>query len=78
MSRCTDDGRAAPAPARRGHGLVGMRERAGVYGGELSAGPAAGGGWRVRADLPAAGGARREHPGPAGRRPAAAAHRASG
>jgi signal transduction histidine kinase len=35
-----------------GHGLVGMRERVRVYGGELETGPAKGGGWRVRATLP--------------------------
>ena len=35
-----------------GHGLVGMRERVRVYGGELETGPARGGGWRVRATLP--------------------------
>ena len=40
-----------------GHGIVGMRERAGLLGGELEAGPAEGI-FRVRARLPAAPGAR--------------------
>ncbi|WP_460351548.1 sensor histidine kinase [Actinoallomurus acanthiterrae] len=35
-----------------GHGLSGMRERAGAVGGELRAGPAAGGGFLVEARLP--------------------------
>lgn len=35
-----------------GNGLIGMRERATVYGGELHAGPRTEGGWRVRAVLP--------------------------
>ncbi|AZP22846.1 sensor histidine kinase [Streptomyces aquilus] len=34
-----------------GHGLVGMRERAALYGGDVSAGPTAGGGWTVEAVL---------------------------
>jgi signal transduction histidine kinase len=59
----TDDGRglaarssnddAADAPADGyGHGIVGMRERIELWGGELSVGPAPGGGYRVRALLP--------------------------
>ena len=36
-----------------GHGLVGMRERAVVYGGTLEAGPDTAGGFRVSAVLPA-------------------------
>jgi signal transduction histidine kinase len=35
-----------------GNGLIGMRERANVYGGTLEVGPAPGGGWQVRAELP--------------------------
>jgi signal transduction histidine kinase len=44
---------AAPAPPRPGgRGLAGMRERAELYGGHLSAGPGPEGGWLVRAELP--------------------------
>jgi signal transduction histidine kinase len=43
-----DPGLAVPG----GNGLIGMRERAHVYGGTLEVGPAPGGGWQVRAALP--------------------------
>jgi signal transduction histidine kinase len=47
-----DDPRPAPASAASlGHGLTGMRERASVYGGTLTAGREPDGGWRVRARL---------------------------
>ncbi|MEU3272265.1 histidine kinase [Saccharomonospora sp. NPDC006951] len=35
-----------------GNGVIGMRERASVYGGTLDIGPTAGGGWKVSARLP--------------------------
>jgi signal transduction histidine kinase len=35
-----------------GHGILGMRERAALYGGTLDAGPLPGGGFRVAAHLP--------------------------
>jgi signal transduction histidine kinase len=43
------------APASGGRGLIGLRERIGLYGGELDAGPRPGGGWRVQARIPLEG-----------------------
>jgi signal transduction histidine kinase len=42
-----------PQPPTSGMGLIGMRERVSALGGRLDAGPRAGGGFRVRAELPA-------------------------
>jgi signal transduction histidine kinase len=57
-----DTGRGAPAgrqvpappavPSGAGRGLMGLRERIALYGGELDATPRPGGGWRVRASFP--------------------------
>ena len=54
MIEVTDNGGADPAGAADagGYGLAGMRERVAVFGGELQAGPRAGGGFAVRARLP--------------------------
>ncbi|HEV2375505.1 MAG TPA: histidine kinase [Streptosporangiaceae bacterium] len=57
-----DDGRPIPAagpppdagvPDGAGMGLLGLRERVVLYGGEFDAGPRAGGGWLVKARMPA-------------------------
>jgi signal transduction histidine kinase len=48
----TDSGRGGSA-AGTGYGITGMRERAALLGGDLSAGPRPGGGFRVAARLPA-------------------------
>jgi signal transduction histidine kinase len=52
-----DDGRGAAAPLLTiaeggGHGLIGMRERVGLFGGELHTGPVLTGGYRVYARMP--------------------------
>jgi signal transduction histidine kinase len=44
-----NDGGRAGTPGR---GLLGLRERLALYGGELAAGPRPGGGWKVRAVMP--------------------------
>jgi signal transduction histidine kinase len=48
----TDDGAGAGAAVNDGHGLIGMRERVALYGGEFSAGPLPVRGYRVSARLP--------------------------
>ena len=52
--RILDDGRGASADSGRGvgHGIIGMRERIAVLGGEFGAGPHSGGGYEVRARIP--------------------------
>jgi signal transduction histidine kinase len=47
----TDSGSGTPGQSS-GHGLLGLRERVALYGGEFHAGPADGGGFRVLARLP--------------------------
>jgi len=56
----TDDGGpepgnagAARANGRSGRGLLGLRQRLALYGGTLAAGPRPGGGWQLRAVMPA-------------------------
>jgi len=51
----SDDGSGAATSLSgigSGHGLIGMRERVEIYGGEFTAGPRQGGGYAVRAVLP--------------------------
>jgi signal transduction histidine kinase len=54
--RVRDHGPGAGSPDPDGHGLLGMRERAIMVGGTLTAKPVDGGGFVVEATLPIAGG----------------------
>jgi signal transduction histidine kinase len=51
-------GQALRAGLGAGHGITGMRERIGAFGGWLVAGPVAGGGFQVTAEVPVEGVAR--------------------
>jgi signal transduction histidine kinase len=51
-----DDGHGPVKSDGHGHGLVGVRERVKIYGGEMSAGPGADGGFVLNARLPVGGG----------------------
>jgi signal transduction histidine kinase len=53
-----DDGRAGSSGDGLGHGLVGVRERVKIYGGEMSAGAADGGGFLLSTCFPLDGGPR--------------------
>lgn len=48
----TDDGHGRRPAGRPGHGLIGMRERVAMHGGEFAAGPGPHGGFAVTAVLP--------------------------
>jgi signal transduction histidine kinase len=52
----TSTASSASSASSGGHGLVGMRERVTLYGGTLTAGPGAAGGFEIRAELPLQGG----------------------
>jgi signal transduction histidine kinase len=52
-----DDGQGVPSvDDALGHGLIGIRERVRIFGGDMSAGPSSAGGFLLRARLPLDGG----------------------
>jgi len=53
----SDDGRGPALEPSIGHGLIGMRERVGVFGGTLTTSARPGGGFVVRAEIPVEDGA---------------------
>jgi signal transduction histidine kinase len=50
----SEDGSGSPTGYAGGHGLIGMKERANLYGGTVQAGPGPAGGYVVRASIPLA------------------------
>ena len=51
-----NDGPPAASAGGSGQGLIGMRERVALFGGDLVAGPRPGGGFSIEARLPVAAG----------------------
>ena len=49
--RVTDDGRPSAVARSDGFGLIGMRERAAIFGADVNAGPLPGCGWQVETTL---------------------------
>jgi len=47
-----DDGRGPHPPSRAGHGLIGLRERIAIYGGDFTSGAGPTSGFSVTADIP--------------------------
>ena len=54
LGALSDDASGPRSPVGTGRGIVGMRERCGLLGGELTAGPRPCGGFEVKARLPLA------------------------